>query len=323
MPYEGMANSMDGQNSVLSVVGPLATTADALKLVMQALLSKQPWFHDPLVHELPWRSDAESAVSDPIKRFSQPLSFGVIRHDGACAPTPPVARAVEMVVKAMEQKGHTIIEWKPTPSHTRVCEICYKCWAFDGGKDCLDDIALSGEPMAEQALVAESSQANASDIMATNIEKREAQKEYMEYWNSTAELTGTGQPVDAIIAPLAPFPAAREHGYTYYGYGAWVNMLDYTSVVVPVTNVDKSVDKKNESFKAVDETDQKTQDTCKFHYSNSCGKTTNLKKMIPRSTTVHMSAFNLWAEGYKKRRWLQWLNTLARHCSSKTRSRFW
>lgn len=40
-------------------------------------------------------------------------------------------------------------------------------------------------------------------------------------------------------------------------------MLDYTSVVVPVTQVDKSIDKKDENFKAVDEVDQETQDTCK------------------------------------------------------------
>lgn len=265
MPYEGMANSMDGQNSVLSVVGPLATTPDALKLVMQALLSKQPWFHDPLVHELPWRSDAEIAILDPMQRYSQPLSFGVIRNDGSCAPTPPVARAIEMVVKAMERSGHKVIDWKPTPTHAKVNEVCYKCWGFDGGSDCQADMNLSGEPLAKQALIADNlPQANASDIMAVNIEQREVQKEYMEFWNSTSDQTGTGRPVDAIIAPLAPFPAARENGYTYYGYSAWVNMLDYTSVVVPVTNVDKSVDKKYESFKAIDETDQKTQDTCKF-----------------------------------------------------------
>ena len=39
-------------------------------------------------------------------------------------------------------------------------------------------------------------------------------------------------------------------------------MLDYTSVVVPVTTVDKSVDKMFDNFKAIDETDKKTQDTC-------------------------------------------------------------
>lgn len=261
MPYEGMANSMDGQNSVLSVVGPLATTPDALKLVMQSLLLTKPWLHDPLVHEMPWRAEEELAISDPVRRFAKPITFGVLRNDGSCTPHPPVARAIEKVVQVLTDRGHNMIEWKPTPSHAKVNEVCYKCWNFDGGADLKASFALSGEDQAKQAMVTDVPQANASDIMATNIEKREVQKDYMEYWNSTADLTSTGEPVDAVIAPLAPFPAARENGYTYYGYSVWVNLLDYTSVVIPVTNVDKNVDKKYTDFKAIDETDQKTQDT--------------------------------------------------------------
>jgi amidase len=57
----------------------------------------------------------------------------------------------------------------------------------------------------------------ASEIAAVNVDKRQHQKEYMEYWNSTASFTGTGRPVDAIIAPLAPFAAARPDMYDYYG----------------------------------------------------------------------------------------------------------
>ncbi|EMC99608.1 hypothetical protein BAUCODRAFT_21378 [Baudoinia panamericana UAMH 10762] len=260
LPYEGMANSMDGQNSILSVVGPLATSPDALKLLVQGLLSTQPWLHDPLVNELPWRDEAELAILDPLKRINTQLSFGVIRHDGACAPHPPVARAVDMVVHTLKRLGHNVIDWKPTVTHSKLAEICMKIWSFDGGADCLADFELSGEDMAPQAIVNPAPQANASDIMAANIAKREAQKAYMEYWNSTAEVSGTGRPVDAVISPLAPFAAARPTMYSYYGYSVWVNVLDYTSVVVPVTNVDKNVDKKAEGFKAVDETDQKTQD---------------------------------------------------------------
>ena len=214
------------------------------------------------MHEIPWRSDEELAVLDSIKRISGQLSFGVIRHDGSCTPHPPVSRAVDIVVKTLEKVGHRVIEWKPTPSHARLGEICFKCWGFDGGADCKKDFDLSGEEPAPQILNDTAPQANASDIMAVNIEKREAQKEYMEYWNSTAELTGTGRPVDAIIAPLAPFTAARPQKYTYYGYSTFVNVLDYSSVVLPVTTADKNVDKKTENFKAVDDDDQKTQDSC-------------------------------------------------------------
>ena len=60
-------------------------------------------------------------------------------------------------------------------------------------------------------------QYNASRIAAVNVAKREFQKEYMEYWNSTVAKTGTGRPVDAVVAPLAPFPAAIKDTYEYYG----------------------------------------------------------------------------------------------------------
>lgn len=144
--------------------------------------------------------------------------------------------------------------------------------------------------------------------MTANVTKRDLQKQYMEYWNSTAGLTDTGRPVDCIIAPVAPFPvstdchhfflhlhfffsatvslrahdhpllpnghietsayhlsydqAPRPSLFTYYGYTVWVNVLDYTSVVIPVTNVDKSIDTKAENFQAVNDMDQKTQDAC-------------------------------------------------------------
>lgn len=275
---------MDGQNSVLSVVGPLATSLGGLRLVTQALLSTKPWHHDPLTHEIPWRENAELAVSDPIRRLSNKLSFAVIRHDGACTPTPPVTRAVDIAVKAMVRLGHQVIDWKPKPNHKEVVDIGVTCWDFDGGANCTGDFELSGEEAAPQTLVTKAPQANATDIMAANVTKREIQKEYMEYWNSTAELTDSGRPVDAIICPVAPFPVSDVYGmimfelcssfllilhqqaprpglFTYYGYTVWVNVLDYTSVVIPITNVDKTVDKKAENFEAVSDIDQKTQDS--------------------------------------------------------------
>jgi amidase len=60
----------------------------------------------------------------------------------------------------------------------------------------------------------------ASQIAAINVQKRQYQKRYMEYWNSTSIHTGTGRPVDAVISPLAPFAAAKRDTYDYYGmYG--------------------------------------------------------------------------------------------------------
>ena len=64
----------------------------------------------------------------------------------------------------------------------------------------------------------------ASEIAAVNVAKRAYQKEYMEYWNSTSSLTGTGRPIDAIIAPLAPFAAARPDMYDYYGMSPFLEL---------------------------------------------------------------------------------------------------
>lgn len=132
------------------------------------------------------------------------------------------------------------------------------------------DIALSGEPMADQVAQAYGTgpvdEVGGSKIARTNVEKREYQKEYMEYWNSTKDSTGTGRPVDAFIMPLAPFTAARPKAYSYYGYSTIINTLDYTSCVIPVTIADKSIDVLAKDFKPINEQDKVMSGSCKCHY---------------------------------------------------------
>ena len=85
----------------------------------------------------------------------------------------------------------------------------------------------------------------------------------MEYWNSTTSLTGTGRPVDAFILPVAPFAAARRERCNYYGYTNIINILDYTSCVIPVTSVDKSVDRVDKNFKTRSDLDKQISEDCK------------------------------------------------------------
>lgn len=267
LPYEGMANSMDGQNSILSVVGPLATTARSVKLLTKAILSQKPWLYDPLVVELPWRDSQEQAILDIVKSAGSSstaqLSFGVMKSDGVVKPQPPVSRAIEMVASALEKAGHKIIEWKP-PSHERLLVISFKTWMYDGGKDVHEAFGLSGEDIAVQVSGVYSDKAKeeftASAIAANNVAKRKFQKEYLDYWNSTSQETGTNRPVDGIICALAPYPAARREKYNYYGYSVWVNGLDYTSVVVPVTTADRAKDVYSADFKPLNEQDKKVFD---------------------------------------------------------------
>jgi amidase len=94
-------------------------------------------------------------------------------------------------------------------------------WIFDGGLDIHTSLSLSGEPIVPQLLSgygnAPVPQYTASAIAAVNVAKRQYQKGYGDYWNSTEALTGTGRPVDAVVMPVAPFPAARPGKYDHYG----------------------------------------------------------------------------------------------------------
>lgn len=252
----------------MSVLGPLSTTPAGLKLFMESVLSTEPWLHDPLVDPIPWRKEQEESTKKLA--LEKKLTFAVFGHDGMCTVHPPIQRAMDELVAKLEKSGHKVMEWKP-PGHKKLAEICNKAWNYDAGADAKRAFALSGEvPKPNILMAAETPEATATDIMRNQIAKRDAQKEYMEYWNSTKELTGTGRPVDAVISPLAPFVAARPNKYSYYNYSSFVNVLDYSSVVVPVTRVDKGIDKPYSDFQPIDETDRITQESCKLERTTRC-----------------------------------------------------
>lgn len=118
---------MDGQNSILSVVGPLATSIGALRLVVKSILSVEPWLHDPFVVEIPWRDDQEKYVLDLVKGKNGKLSFGIIYGDGAVTVQPPVKRALDIVVATIEKLGHKVVAWEP-PSHKRGLDLAVSCF---------------------------------------------------------------------------------------------------------------------------------------------------------------------------------------------------
>lgn len=48
------------------------------------------------------------------------------------------------------------------------------------------------------------------------------------------------------------------------GYSVWVNLLDYSAAVLPVTTVDKSVDVVDEGYKPINAMDEKVWKSCEF-----------------------------------------------------------
>ncbi|KAI2827572.1 hypothetical protein CBS147343_4898 [Aspergillus niger] len=257
MPYEGAANSIDGQNTILSVIGPLATSIGGLKLLFKAILTQEPWQHDPLSLPLPWRDDVENKTKRLIseKSTASRLSFGIMRHDGLVEPQPSVKVAIGFVERILRDLGHQVLEWD-----TDLCregrEIASKIYNMDGGEDLLSHIALSGEAQIPQCTVEPGKHFNAREVAALNVQKREYQKKYMDYWNSTANLTTTGKPVDAVICPTAPHAAVIPGKYRHTGYTTFINTLDYTSLVFPIACADKNLRSMTERSEFLSELDQ-------------------------------------------------------------------
>lgn len=263
LPYHGMANSMDGQNAVLSVVGPLATNAASLRLITQAILQQEPWNVDPAVHEIPWRPDPEQDIQNRATGSDGGLVFAVMRTDGIITPHPPVLRAIDQTVTALRNAGHEVLTWTP-PSHQEIIDTGFNAWIFDAGADVKSAFALSGEPMPPQVsfynTIAPDEEFTASRIAATNRKLCGLRRAYLAYWASTAQASRSGRKVDAVVCPVAPFASARRERYAYYGYSTWVNALDYTSVVVPVCTVDKGIDGRVGAFSALSGLDEEIQD---------------------------------------------------------------
>lgn len=131
LPFEGISRVIEGQDFVPFSLGPLSSSAARLTLFMKSILSAEPWLTDPRVVEFPWR---EEIYQDFLKmaKGERQLCFGVMRDDGVVSPQPPVSRAVEMVVKRVQQLGHKVIEWKP-PSHDEATKLSLSSFPFTYG----------------------------------------------------------------------------------------------------------------------------------------------------------------------------------------------
>lgn len=99
MPYARLANSMEGQETIHSVVGPVAHSAAGqsctlntmkneltkkkngtdLRLFITSVLGEEPWNYDPKVIPLPWNKGAEEEAKKKIKSG---LNLGFFNCDG-------------------------------------------------------------------------------------------------------------------------------------------------------------------------------------------------------------------------------------------------
>ncbi|KAF5368405.1 hypothetical protein D9758_002315 [Tetrapyrgos nigripes] len=239
VPYAGCVNSMEGQDSVPSVLGPISNDIAGIKHFMKAVIDAKPWLQDPLAVRKRWSEEEYNLVDHGNGKN---LCFGILWDDG-----------LETVKKALLDAGHKVIDWKPL-KHPEIYETLRGVWGAGAEEDYRTVTALSGEPIIstmvpEDAIVKDSGEwfvvdtgVSAFQLWQTQKHKRDLRQEYLRHWEDTVSVTGTGRPVDAIISPVAPY-AAPPHGLNKNAnYTLIWNGLDYAALVIPVSKVDQALD---------------------------------------------------------------------------------
>lgn len=103
IPYAGCVNTLEGVDSILSVLGPLCNTLDGTKTFFKAVLSKEPWLKDPLVVRKRWSEEEYNLIDHGN---GGKLCFAIMWDNGVVAPHPPVRRGLELTKAALLAAGH-------------------------------------------------------------------------------------------------------------------------------------------------------------------------------------------------------------------------
>ncbi|MCJ1299528.1 hypothetical protein MMC08_002320 [Hypocenomyce scalaris] len=253
LPYANAANSMEGQETVHSVCGPITHSVEDMRLFTMSVLREEPWKYDSKVIPMPWRQAEEDIIK--LKLASGGLTLGFYNCDGNVLPHPPIIRGIETVVSTMKKNGHQIVPWKPY-KHDYAVDLINSIYAGDGGEDIYATLRESGEPAIpnfKDLISPDLPKVEMNELWEAQLKKWRFQCEYLEQWRMMEE--SLGREMDAIIAPITPSAAVRHNQFKYYGYASAINLLDFTAVVVPVGFADMNVDGKRVGYEPLSQID--------------------------------------------------------------------
>ncbi|KZF26180.1 amidase [Xylona heveae TC161] len=263
LPTGGYASAMPGADSIVGVVGPLSNSLEGIELFMQTVIDAQPWLKEPSLVPLPWKQPDPNWFTDHSGKFK--IKVGVLWTDEVVKPHPPVLRALKEVVEKLKQtEGYEIVEWKPY-KHDLAWDIIASLYFPDGGAKESAAIDSSGEPWRplSEFIIKDNPLVKAhsiDDIWFWHRQRNEYRTDYAKLWNSTAVKDhGKGVlegAVDVILCPVGPGAAPPINCARYWGYTSQWNLLDYPSVVFPVTKVKPDVDVTETDYKPLNDQDE-------------------------------------------------------------------
>ncbi|KAG1747918.1 general amidase [Suillus paluster] len=250
VPYCGALNSLEGQDSVPSVFGPMTNSLSGVKVFMKAVVNAKPWLKDPLAVRKKWDED-EYNLAD--HGYGKDLCFGIMWDDGV--------RSLEITKAALQKAGHKVVDWKPI-KHRLLQQVTMDILTAASTEDIMITTSVTGEPIIatmeldDTGFRPQNSGITAYQLWQLQKLRQNTRKEYLDHWEATASETGTGRPVDAIICPVAAYAAPPHGKNSYTNYTTVWNGLDYPATTFPVTTVDSTLDGQEPPHGFYDDFDQ-------------------------------------------------------------------
>ncbi|KPI38833.1 putative amidase [Cyphellophora attinorum] len=237
--------------NVLATGGPMCRTLRDADLYMRVMRSANLHLHDPSIIRTPWTGLATE--------LSKPLKIGIMKHDGAITPHPPVTRTLNWATSTIKSSPlasqftlkpfssykaahgqellHSKLYFPETPSHLRAeftatgePELPLTTWAF--------------RKAPQQEL-------NATEIAEQRWQRDRFRREFLAHWNA--------QDVDFVLCPVFVGAASMHDTAKYWNYTSLWNLVDYPGMVIPtpIRVKDKAEeDKYPEDWEAMSEEDK-------------------------------------------------------------------
>lgn len=285
--YQNVGNTYVGQEAVISSAGPMCRSPEDIRLFMTSALAQKPWLQDPQCLPMPWRTEHEI--------LPKKLCFGWSLDDDRVQATPPVRRALEIVRDKLLAAGHAVIEFKPHEM-LEAQDISQKMLTADGGEEFQRETQVFDEPLhpeveewlRKSAIAAKTS---VSETWQTQHRRTLFAQRWLQRWEETADVTGTGRPMDGLIMQTLPFPAVMHDSKWPSYHGALSPLLDLTTGSFPVTRVELEIDRVPTDWHPLSETDRNVMEFCElqntflFFFSSSFGN-----QWLGRNKKTHFDA---------------------------------
>ncbi|KAF5875738.1 putative fatty-acid amide hydrolase protein [Botrytis fragariae] len=232
LPHSGLSGAHDGMESVIGVVGPIATCLADVELFCKTLLDAQPWRGEVGLLSIPWGC-RESLAAE--KEENRKLKIGIIYTDGVHTPHPPITRVLHTTESTLKEAGHEIIPF-PTHLHAPLISTVDAMYLLDGGAEYLSHLSLTSEPPTSllQWILEKKTTKNRTvpEQWKLHKERNRIQDEYAKLMLETG--------VDCIIAPGGVTVANAHEEAKYWGYTSVFNGLDLPVACLPAGEVEDS-----------------------------------------------------------------------------------